>query len=125
MKENAAAQVARGKTELGAARALARDGYHAQAVSRAYYAAFYAAEAALLRLGETRSKHAGVIAAFGKAVVKEGGLERQVGAILPALFELRLEADYGQGEVSASDAEGAIGDAERFVVAVERWLAER
>ncbi len=125
MKDDVALHLARAKSDLEAARALTGAGFHAQAVSRAYYAVFYAAEAALLRLGETRSKHAGVIAAFGKRVVKEGGLEREIGAILHARFEQRLEADYGRGEVSATDAEGALRDAERFVAAVERWLATR
>lgn len=47
----------RSDRELGAARALAENGFTEQAVSRAYFACFYAAEAALLSLGETRSKH--------------------------------------------------------------------
>lgn len=46
----------RARQELAAARVLIEQGFPAQAVSRSYYAAFYAAEAALLLLGETRSK---------------------------------------------------------------------
>jgi hypothetical protein len=42
--------------ELAAARLLAGKGFEAQAVYRAYFAAFFAAEAALLALGETPSK---------------------------------------------------------------------
>ncbi len=64
----------RADQEVGAARALTEGGFTSQAVSRAYYAAFYAAEAALLAVGETRSKHGGVISAFGKYVVQGGGL---------------------------------------------------
>jgi len=48
----------KGRRDLEAARILHRAGFSAQAISRAYYAAFYAAEAALLARGETRSKHA-------------------------------------------------------------------
>jgi uncharacterized protein (UPF0332 family) len=47
--------IARSRRELDAAQLLADNGFSAQAVSRAYYAAFYAAEAALLSLGETRA----------------------------------------------------------------------
>lgn len=52
--------IARPRQELAAAQLLAENGFAAQAVSLAYYAAFYSAEAALLSLGETRAKHSGV-----------------------------------------------------------------
>jgi len=115
----------KGRRDLEAARILHRAGFSAQAISRAYYAAFYAAEAALLALGETRSKHAGVISAFRQRVVKEGGVDPDIGAALAALFRLRLDADYGPGPLTAAQAESAIVDAERFVSAVERWLAQQ
>jgi uncharacterized protein (UPF0332 family) len=115
----------KGRLDLEAARTLIRAGYQAQAISRAYYAAFYAAEAALLRLGETRSKHAGVISGFRKRVVKEGGVDPDLGAALASLFRLRLDADYGPGPFTLAQAEGAIADAERFVLGVGAWLAGR
>jgi uncharacterized protein (UPF0332 family) len=112
----------RSRQEIEVARLLADRGFAAQAVSRTYYAAFYAAEEALISLGETRSKHSGVIAAFGKVVVREGGLDEQEGRILRSLFEQRNTVDYGVGAASSEDAELAIRDAERFVDAVESWL---
>jgi hypothetical protein len=66
--------MARADEELAAARLLANGGFAAQAVSRAYYGAFYAAEAVLLELGETRSKHSGVVAAFVRLVVQAGSI---------------------------------------------------
>ena len=42
------------------------------AVSRAYYAMFYVAEAFLLGIGLSFSRHAGVIAAFGERFAKTG-----------------------------------------------------
>jgi uncharacterized protein (UPF0332 family) len=115
--------LARSRREIEAARLLADGDFAAQAISRAYYAAFYAAEEALGSLGESRSKHSGVVAAFGKLVVREGGLDERMGRILRSLFEQRNGADYGEAEVSRDDAELAIGDAEGFVNAVESWLA--
>lgn len=117
--------VARSREELDVARLLAANGFGSQATSRAYYAAFYAAEAALLALGETRSKHSGVISAFGRLVVGEGGLGTESGDALRSLFRRRNEADYGGLSASSKEAEAAIGDAERFVEAVEAWLAGR
>jgi uncharacterized protein (UPF0332 family) len=115
----------RSRREIEAAQLLAERDFGAQAISRAYYAAFFAAEQALHSLGETRSKHSGVIAAFGKLVIREGGLDEDVGRILRSLFEQRNEVDYGEAVASREDAERAIGDAQRFVDAVESWLAER
>jgi uncharacterized protein (UPF0332 family) len=104
---------------------LAQKGFGRQAVSRAYFAAFYAAETALSLLGETRSKHAGVIAAFGKHVVREGGLSEEVGRLLRSLFERRNEADYTGAEPPEQESLAAVGDAERFVEALESWIANR
>ena len=115
----------RSRRELEAARFLAGGGFAAQAVSRAYYAAFYAAEEALLALGETRSKHSGVLAAFEKLIVREGGLDPAIGRLLRSLFRRRNEADYGAVPASLNEAEEATRDAERVVDAVESWLAAR
>ena len=113
------------REELAAARLLASKGFEAQAVSRAYFAAFFAAEAALLALGETRSKHSGIISAFVRLLVRGGQLDEEVGRLLRSLFERRNEADYSPVDVPAEEADAAIRDAERVVNAVEGWLARR
>jgi len=117
--------LARSRREIDAARLLGASDFTAQAISRAYYAVFYAAEQALASLGESRSKHSGTIAAFGRLVVREGGLDEGMGRILRSLFEQRNDVDYGEAVASREDAELAVRDAERFVEAVESWLAER
>ena len=115
----------RSREELAAAELLAREGFTAQAVSRAYYAAFYAAESALAALSETRSKHAGVVAAFGQLVIKEHGLDPSAGRALHALFEMRLDADYEQEPVPEEEATAAIDAAKQCVDAVAAWLTSR
>lgn len=67
--------VRRARREVEAARVLHEGGFAPQAISRSCCASFYAAQAALLSLGETRSKHSGVAAAFIRLVVREGGLD--------------------------------------------------
>jgi len=62
-------RLVRSRQELAAARLLASGGFPAQAISRAYFAAFFAAEEALVTLGETRSKHSGVVSAFGRLLI--------------------------------------------------------
>jgi uncharacterized protein (UPF0332 family) len=116
--------LARSGTELDAAKLLAEAGFAAQAVSRAYYAAFYAAEAALLELGETRSKHSGVIAAFMQHVVAEGA-DPVAAKLLRSLFDRRGQADYSAAPVPAAQAGRAIADAATVVNAVRQWLADR
>ena len=116
---------ARSHEELEAARLLADRGFDAQAVSRAYYAAFYAASEALLALGESRSKHSGVIAAFMSLVVKREGVEEEIGRALRSLFDQRSLADYGNDDVSSEHAEAALEKASKVFAAVERWLSDQ
>jgi uncharacterized protein (UPF0332 family) len=115
----------RAREELAAAHFLAGGGFQAQAVSRAYFAAFFAAEAALLALGETRSKHSGVISAFVRLLVRAGQIDQNSGRLLRSLFERRNQADYAPVDVPATEAAAAIRDAERVVGAVETWLEQR
>lgn len=114
----------RSRQELDAARLLAGRGFGAQAISRSYYAAFYAAEEALRALGETRSKHSGVVAAFGGRVVGTG-FDPGTARVLRSLFRKRNEADYGGIPASREEADAAIRDADQFVGAVEAWLERR
>ena len=115
----------RAHEELGAAQALRERDFTAQAVSRAYFAAFYAAEAAVLSVGETRSKHAGVISAFLRLVVRDGGCDERAGRLLRDLFERRGQADYSTDPVPPPEADKAGLDAETVVRLIEEWLVAR
>ena len=118
-------RLVRSRQELAAARLLASGGFPAQAISRAYFAAFFAAEEALLALGETRSKHSGVVSAFGRLLIRQGGFEEATGRLLRSLFDRRNQADYAPVEVPVEEADSAIYDAERFMNAVDDWLGGR
>jgi uncharacterized protein (UPF0332 family) len=118
MSDRSAALLRRARTEVDAARLLAGAGFSEQSISRAYYGTFYAAEAALLAVGETRSKHSGVLSAFGRFVVKDGHLDAEVGGILRALFELRNAADYSWLDSDEDLGGDAAADAARFIDAV-------
>jgi uncharacterized protein (UPF0332 family) len=122
MSERIDALLERARQEIAAARTLADAGFPDQATSRSYYAVFYAAEAALFSLGETRSKHSAVIAAFGRHVVKEGGFDAEVARLLRRLFERRNAADYEWPGQPIDATDDPVAMAERFVDAVERWL---
>jgi uncharacterized protein (UPF0332 family) len=85
-----------GKTRrnLRSARVLLADGDYDSAVSRAYYAMFYVAEALLLSKGLAYSKHSAVIAAFGKEFAKTGDLSADFHAHLREAADARNVSDY-------------------------------
>ena len=112
----------RANEELAAAQLLADHGFPAQAVSRSYYAAFYAAEEALLVIGEVRSKHAGVVAATARLLVRERGLDPQAGRLLRSLFERRSRADYNLGGTPQEEATRAVADARAVVLLIRNWI---
>lgn len=110
---------------VAAAERLLGDGDTDFAVSRSYYAMFYAAQAVLLRRDIRRSKHSGVIAAFNEQFVQQGKLPRQLFLSLRDAFEDRAEGDYGLTPITDEQARSAIAAAHEFVAAVSRYLAER
>jgi len=123
--EEIAASLERAEKSIQAAKELVAGGYYDFAASRAYYAAFYAATAILLREGLEFGKHSGVIASIHQRFVKTGKLDKQHGKDLNWLFELRSIGDYGATvHVSKQDAEKAIGAAEGFLHAIKALIKE-
>ncbi len=119
------ANLERAEQAIEAAGKLLSDGYYDFAASRAYYAAFYAATALLLKEGMEFSKHSGVIATIHKRFIKTGKLEKSFGKDLNWLFELRSVGDYGVTvHVPKQEAEQAIEAARRFVQAAQFKLQE-
>jgi uncharacterized protein (UPF0332 family) len=114
--------LARGRQEVRAARALLTAGYPSQAVSHAFMAAFQAATAALQAVGETPATRAGVISAFGRRVVREGGLDYETGRILRKLFEDRNDVDHALAHAPPEEARAAIANAERLLEVTSRWI---
>ncbi len=119
------ANLERAEQAIEAAVNLESDGYFDFAASRAYYAAFYAATALLLKEGREFSKHSGVIAAIHKQFIKTEKLEKQFGKDLNWLFELRSIGDYGVTiHVPQQEAQQAIEASRRFVQAAKLFLQE-
>jgi uncharacterized protein len=102
--------------DLSAAQDNLRFGYLRAAVSRAYYAMFYATTALLGSKGLWRSKHQGLIAAFGEYFVKTGLIEPEYGRILHDAFEARLDSDYGPNpDLNDASAQQLISSAASFI----------
>lgn len=111
------------KRTVASPRTLAEGHSFDFAASRAYYAMFYLAEAALLEQGLTFSKHSAVIAEFNRLLVRPGRIEREHYEALRAGLDARIEGDYGFEEsFDEARARRLIDGAEAFVRAVEAHL---
>lgn len=114
----------RARRSLRSARNLLDDGDHDFAMSRAYYAMFYAATAALLSQNIKRSKHSGVISAFGRYLVKPGKFTVTQQRTLQVAFRDRSQGDYAGVFPSYEEVERRLEEARNFVQAVEDFLRE-
>lgn len=81
--------------KLLAAKTLFENGFYGDAVSRAYYAMFFAAKALLSKKDSHPMTHRGLISQFGLLFVKEGEFKKELFDLLTRAQEDREEADYG------------------------------
>lgn len=103
---------------------MARLGYNADAVSRAYYAVFYAARAATNAANIPESKtHKGSICLFREHLVLNGDLEHEWAEMFAFAYTARHGADYEiLSDVSAEEAAARCSDARQFVDRMRRYL---
>lgn len=110
---------------LVSARRHVDEGDHDFAVSRAYYAMFYAAVALLLSRGRRYSRHTGLIDGLHREFVRGGELDRAHVAAFEAAFRARSRADYiVQESTPPETAERVLRDAEALVAVIETKLGE-
>jgi len=122
MKEQSRALLAKASENLAAAQDL-MEGHAEVAVSRAYYAMFYAAEAALLEEGLEFSSHGAVHGAFGERLAKSGRLDPKLHRYLLDAYRARQSADYdAPADISDEDARVVVGRAQEFIHAIKRYL---
>ena len=115
--------IRKGRRSLEAGRRLLRDGDFDFAISRAYYAMFYHAEALLLSEGFESDSHAGVIALLHREFVRTGRLDHAHAGALERSWKERTLADYEAGaEFTEARARQALDRAEAFLRAVEAAL---
>lgn len=101
---------------LDSAELLLEDGDRESCVSRAYYAMFFAAEAALLEKDIEASTHRGVITAFGQQFVQDGPLPGEMGRLLSTTMQKRQVSDYDPNPgISEAEARSVLDDAREFL----------
>ncbi len=121
---HAALCLERAREPLGAAEALLSQGFLPDAVSRAYYATFHAASAALAMLRIFPRTHHGLRTEFIRHLVRPGLLEAEYGGILVAEQEDREESDYDVTTRPAEDvARERVEQARQFIARIEAFLS--
>ena len=111
--------IQRANRYLKSAGVLIAEKDYESAVSRAYYAMFYAAQAILLAKGLSFSSHKGVISGFGEHFVKTGAFPREMGRELNRAFAKRQIGDYGHTFlITREEAEQILANGKVFVDAI-------
>lgn len=111
------------RDRLVVAEELFNNGHYSDAVSKAYYAIFQAARAALATFELDSRKHSGVISMFNINFIKTGILPKEYRKIIAAAQDLRLASDYDDFYlVSRNEAEKSLENARIFISGVEEYL---
>ena len=111
------------RDSVRAARLLASDGLYDFAVSRAYYAMFYVAQALLLGEALAFSKHSAVISSFGQSFAKTRRAPAKFHRYLIEAQDKRNVGDYDIGPaLHEDDADEQIARAEEFLEFGEGFL---
>ena len=109
--------------KLKVAEKLLRSDDYEDAVSRAYYAVFHAAQGLLLTEGERAETHKGVVTLFGLLFVKTGKFKKDLGKYLANLKDERESGDYEIfSYIDRETAETAIEEAKEFVRETQAYL---
>lgn len=123
LRELVALRMQQATETLREARVLLAERAPRGAISRAYYAMFYAVLALLATKGLGSSKHSRMITLFDREFVKAGDFPKERSRSLHLAFEHRQQADYG--ELTPLDelvVVRGIEEAETFVRDVAAYL---
>lgn len=115
--------LAKAREKARVARDLFAKGDWDDAVSRAYYAAYHAAQASLLTEGQRGDTHKGVVILFGLLLVKTDKFDKKWGKFLANLKDDREAGDYDAlSYIDEETARRAVLEAEEFVTAVTDYI---
>ena len=84
----------RAKATILEVETLIANGFWNTAISRMYYACFYAVGALLVKYDVEASTHAGIRQQFGMLFVKNGKFDKSLAKHYTELFEKRNKGDY-------------------------------
>ncbi|MBI4788373.1 MAG: HEPN domain-containing protein [Chloroflexi bacterium] len=128
-REVAEDAIAEAKEKLAAAEYNLNGNFYRDAISRAYYAVLYAADAALATKGFVPKSHSGTNTLFGYHVIQKKRVDAKFKGLFRRIEKARNDADYHpKVPFNREDAEYWLERAKEFVTAIESgipdWLAE-
>jgi len=116
-------RIKRAGQTLAEAKELIRQNHWHGSANRLYYACFYAVTALLAKHGHTAHTHGGVLGLFGKHFVATGIVSKEKNKFYQRLFDLRGDADYGDGfDFSEDDVKPMLIPVEKFIAEIEKLL---
>ncbi len=115
--------LAKAEVKLDAARELYKQGFWEDSASRAYYAMFHAARAALEEIGVNPRTHEGTNSEFGRRFVLDGTFPREMGRALAEAKAARETYEYSAlVQMGREESEALLKDAEGFVARIKSRL---
>lgn len=114
------------RNKLSVAKKLLDSKAYDDAVSRAYYAVFHAAQAMLLIEGLSADTHHGVVTLFGLHFVKTGKIDKKFGRYLANLKDNRENGDYEIfSTIDEEVAQKAVKEAGEFVAEINEFITQK
>lgn len=124
LQEEIRAHLRKAHRRLKVAQELHRQGEYEDAVSRAYYAIYHTAQAALLTEGLRAETHRRLTMLFGLHLVESGKLPKKLAKYLRNLRDDREEGDYEvYSDIDLETSEAALREAKEFVQAIQDYLS--
>ncbi len=115
--------IEKAQKKLEVSKKLFGSGDYEDAISRAYYAVFHAAQALLLTEGEHAETHKGVVTLFGLLFVRTGKFDRRFGKYLANLKDERESGDYEVfSYIDKETAEVSLTEAREFLEETKGYL---
>ncbi len=111
---------------LRVAEKLLHNGDYEDTISRAYYAIYHAAKAALATIDVFPKTHEGLVSEFGKRFVLTGIFPKELGKILADTKAARETYEYSiTAIIEKPEAETIFVNAQTFVTAIGKFLRDK
>ena len=124
VEEEIRAHFRKAEHRLKVAGELHRQKEYEDAVSRAYYAIYHAAQAALLTEGLRAETHRGLATLFGLHLVQANKLPKKLAKYLKNVRDDREESDYEVfSSIDSEVSQTALREAEEFLQGIKGFLA--
>jgi len=126
IKELIKGYIEKAEKKMKVAKKLLKSKDYEDAISRAYYAIYHAAQSLLLSEGQKTETHKGLVTLFGLLFIKTGKFKKELGKYLANLKDDRESSDYEVfSYIDSETAEKAIKEAMEFLEETKKYLKKK